>query len=389
MYYACAIEDVKRRSKGKGKRELKKQKKSRKTIRSAEIKGRTKKDRKEERSIEKDEDDIENIRRKVETLIQHDTAANFKGVGDLARELEKEDIHTEKKARHSKKEENKRGWHDSMSASKTKGSNDNDHNDQKHASVENSGRKGQSRPTKVTHGKVNVASTEKPSKENATAPKVRYISGPRMNSIVGKYHEVERLLGELKNLVELEEDRLKGDKAEGNKENEVKHHQKSKVNGTVVKKAGVFTQNIKQVHPKDAKSTIRKKGILPFERNNVNRKATDSEKRGNSKVRVEAAPNDVQDKEKREKEVEEELSNENIQADNGEIIDPRENNDEVKDEKSFFKRCKLAAYLYFIAVRGFGQKFYLKDSPSWCKNGCVKASASKNKKIHRRPRAAT
>ena len=52
----------------------------------------------------------------------------------------------------------------------------------------------------------------------------------------------------------------------------------------------------------------------------------------------------------------------------------------------YFNKCKLAAYLYYIAVRGFGQRYYRNEPPGWCERFCVQESGVPNLKKYRRPR---
>ncbi len=66
------------------------------------------------------------------------------------------------------------------------------------------------------------------------------------------------------------------------------------------------------------------------------------------------------------------------------VIKPKSKISKKEKEKRILNHCKLTAHLYFLAVRGFGQKYYREESAGWCDNSCVEQHGIPHiKKYHR------
>ncbi len=55
-------------------------------------------------------------------------------------------------------------------------------------------------------------------------------------------------------------------------------------------------------------------------------------------------------------------------------------------EKRLISHCKLTAHLFYLAVRGFGQRFYRKNAAQWCHHDCVEDHGLPHIKKYNRPR---
>ena len=389
MYYACAIKDVEQRRREKGKRKIRSVAKS---VEKSAIKKNTadgSREKKSEETIENDEKTIESIRETAEKLIQHDTAsfiANLKGVTQDAEKREKgKDVDDRGKRKDAVKRdetdkrtkiqiEKKEGIVDELENTAKESRTDEtnglhvikripsaNHNFNSKSKIKS--QKGMKKGTEKSKGKISLHGKEIDAKS---------ISEYKLRLISSKYHEVENVLQELKNMIESEEDRLKG-------RNGIKNGSHSAVNkgtGTHQNSKSKKTKEIETEKRISSKETV--KESKKKEANNVKKNKVENSK-----------SNEGINNDQRKKEVNTEHKNQRNQA----AVEVEtsgtsnlQHSESLPEGKTFFQRCKLAAYLYFIAVRGFGDKFYLKKAPDWCQKGCVKATSGPHRKQIRRPR---
>jgi len=392
MYYACAIKDVEQRRREKGKRKIRSVAKSVEKSTSKKNTEDESKEKKSEENIENDEKTIESIRETAEKLIQHDTASfieNLKGVTKNAEKKEKRKD-TEKKentnyaAKRNKADrkskiqiENKEGIVDELENTAkeaitdgTKGLNVMkrvslaNHNLKSNSKIKSL--KGMNRGTEKSTAKINLHEKEIDTKS---------MSEYKLRLISSKYHEVENVLQELKSMIESEEDRLKakngiknGPHSAVHKGTDTHHHSKSKKTKEIETKRKMNSIEIakKSMNKEVHNTNNSKKNKVENSKNTSVGTNNNHSKKGVS----------TEQKDKRNHADEDEKSGaSNFQ-----------HSESLPEGKTFFQRCKLAAYLYFIAVRGFGDKFYLKKAPDWCQKGCVKATSSPHRKKLRRPR---
>ena len=375
MYYACAIKDVEQRRRSKEKRVLRS---VMKVVKKTTISGNTVdggKESNEERNIEADEKTVEKIRETAERLIQHDTQGIFADLNSLKEDTEKKE----------EMDDNIKGH------SETKGKIKKELvKIKKETSIEKGEKRKneeEKRVIKVGHNKMltqkNTKKTADKSKNIKKKLKTKEkkedkTSESRLKLISSKYHEMEKVLLELKNMIELEEDRLAGTSKSANElhaahEVEAGNHEEDSL-----KESNGAEDDIKrkpEAHePHKNKETHTKKGS---KKNNsddnkiINIKDHQSTKKESTKneiIKEGDLTKHIAEKEKKH-------------------LSSHQQNESYSERNTFFQRCKLAAYLYFIAVRGFGDKFYLEEVPEWCEKGCVKANAGPHVKKLRRPRA--
>eukprot|EP00794_Sanderia_malayensis_P019216 gene19216-21141_t len=56
-------------------------------------------------------------------------------------------------------------------------------------------------------------------------------------------------------------------------------------------------------------------------------------------------------------------------------------------EKRLIAHCKLTAHVYYLAVRGFGKRYYKESSAKWCQHNCVQKHGIPNTKKYKNERA--
>lgn len=374
MYYACAIKDVERKRKHKSRREVDKGDKSIKN--TSGIMDQLKASN-GENNIEMDEKNVKTIRKTAETLIKHDTATALADLQNSRKEVEKgaekvdDTINENKKG----KEINEKKWqHHERKNKITRG---------KHKSGKN-----ENVPTKQTenHNKeaiINNAISEiTPTQKGGlkvTTRRMSSLAGHRLNVISSKYQEIETLLKDLRKLVESEEERVAerleiSNKVHANRSTNVianksgVHRNSHSINNRVEQEYSNNQKNEKYKTNKDLKGGDVSKNAKS------KKESSASEKGKNCEGRTKQSKNDE--------------INADLEGEDRRDFDAAKG-DTKKKQKPFFEKCKLVAYLYFIAVRGLAEKYYTTKSPSWCKNGCIKVKGIPNIKKHRRPRSST
>ncbi|XP_065064879.1 intersectin-1-like [Rhopilema esculentum] len=251
------------------------------------------------------------------------------------------------------------------------------------------------------HGKTNCHS-EKQGGEMAHSTKSHESSIDKLKLISNKYHEIEKLLGELNVLIKTEATQV-----ESRKENMLEKSTSIEV-GSSGEERDNLTKNGNATRSKLGNETIFNSSMLGVKTNatrsveainGTNVKKVFQKKQGVSHTKYihrkdtdkhlqESGKVEAREKEKKEEEL----------ADSNSMISKSFSREMSKDllanenyllprKNSLFVKCKLAAYLYFVAVRGFGQKFYRHKSPDWCRNGCQKSDEKPRlEKLRNRPR---
>ena len=359
MYYACAIKDVEQRRKRvhRSVNELDQKSTNRET------KVIENKESSTEVDVEIDKEIAEKIRKTAARLIQHDTAAIIQ---DLKKEVDKReetgegnkrngDLKKEVETEMSKKEESRK-----MKREKVQ------HEVKKFLSVDHESETKHHRKMK----KITAKSATK-KKFNEKKKKTTDESEDRLKLISSKYHEMEKVLVELKGMIESEQDRLTGMHEVGNnhlvKVEKHSHHENAGVK-EAKNSANVSKGKTKSKVDEGQNKTGNVHKIKMFKKNTY---------KANKIAKVKSIDNHVEEQKRNIKTAEEERKR----------VSSFQENEPSSEGKSFFQRCKLAAYLYFISIRGFGEKFYLKKSPEWCEKGCVKAKGGIHFKTLRRPRS--
>ena len=373
MYYACAIKDVERRSRHKGRtvREVKK---------SLKDKSKSKKSADEHsdgvRNIEIDENAVENIRKTAEKLIKHDTAASLLDMRDSQEEHGKREKYAEEEKKEDKKEAKKKEMNEKKNVL--------------HKGKSKKQKKGKKKQENIGHDSSFIHESKHHDKHDDTEKTITKDSGGdneksttkssehRLEVISSKYHEIEKMLKDLKDMVEIEENRLE-------------HDVSSELHAPGNKTHGAWKEGTKSsVASHNAETHSKTKGKQKHDRKNqaVEEVNASPESKKHKHRKGKAHKMRQNKSENKRKEIEKDSATEDNNGEEKRDSAIKEN-DAIPEGKTFFQRCKLAAYLYFIAVRGFGQKFYLKESPKWCEDGCVKATAMPKTKKLRRPRAVT
>ena len=264
------------------------------------------------------------------------------------------------------------------------------------------------------HGKTNCHS-EKQEGEMAHSAKPYESSIDKLKLISNKYHEIEKLLGELNVLIKTEATQVENrktnmlEKSTGNetgssgeetdnltKNGKPENATRSKLGNETIFNSSMSGEKTNATRPVEAKNGTSVRKVFQKQRGMSHKKYI--HKKGTDKFSKNQRENEkhLQDSRKvgaREKEEKEEEF-----TDSSSVISKSFRREMSKDllanenyllprKNSLFIKCKLAAYLYFVAVRGFGQKFYRHESPDWCRNGCQNSDEKPRlEKLRNRPR---